>query len=50
MLPGTAHDVAKAELENQLREAGKYHRLSRPAEHSRPLSILKSLQNLLARN
>jgi hypothetical protein len=50
MLPGTAQDVVKAEHELKLREAERIHRLSRPAEHSRPLSILKSLQNLLARN
>ena len=50
MLPGTAHDVVKAELEIKLREAEKIHRVSRLAEHSKPLSMLKSLQNLLARN
>ena len=49
MLPITTHDVARAELEHKLREAEKAHRVSRPAEHSRLPSILKSLQSLLAR-
>ena len=50
MLPSTTHLVAKAEHENRLREAEKIHRQSWPAGHGRPLSMLKRLQNLLARN
>ena len=44
-----SYDLAKAEIETKLREAEKMRRVSRPAEHSRPQSMLKGLQNLLAR-
>jgi hypothetical protein len=50
MLPPVSYVVAKAEHEIKLREAERIHRLSWSAEHRRPLSMVKRLQNLLARN
>ena len=50
MVPPVSYVVAKAEHENKLREAERMHRASWPAEHSRPLSMAKRLQNLLARS
>jgi hypothetical protein len=50
MLPPVAYLVAKAEHENKLREAERIHRASWPAGHGRPSSMVKRLQNLLARS
>ena len=49
MVPPVSYVVAKAEHEIKLREAERSHRLAWTAEHSRPHSVLKRLQNLFAR-
>ena len=50
MLPPVTYLVAKAEHEMKLREAERIHRASWPAGHSRPSSMVKRLQSLLARS
>ncbi len=50
MLPTVTYLVAKAEHEIKLREAERIHRISWSAGHSRPSSMVKRLQNLLARS
>jgi hypothetical protein len=49
MLPIAMYDIVRAENENKLREAERIHKVSWTVEHSRPHSVLKRLQNLLAR-
>ena len=50
MLPIAVYDIARAETENKLRAAKRIRRLSWPAGHSRPHSMRKRLQSLLARS
>jgi len=50
MLPPISYLVVKREHEHKLREAARIHSLTQPAGHSRPRSLLRSLQNLLTRS